>query len=387
MGHSKRKHALLSASGASRWLNCTPSARLEDLFPDTSSVYAKEGTLAHEFAELRLLEIFEGVDIDSRLKKLRRNKLYTSEMEPQVSKYVDYCIEEHKLASRRADSVQISIEARLDFSHVVPNAFGTGDFSIASDEQLSVIDLKYGMNRVYAQDNPQLRLYALGALEKFDLLYDIHQIKMSIVQPRANHISESYISVEELKAWAEDIVKPAALAAHRGEGDKKVGPWCKYCRAKIKCAALAEDNLRIAKLTFAEDLGLLAETELIEAYEKTLQISDWLKSVYDYLLNEAAEGRSPAGYKLVQGKGKSRWSNPDRVEKILRDAGFDEAQIVSKKLAGLGAIGSLMSVDKFDELVGAYVFRPEGAPTLVPESDYRNALGLEQARLDFAEGI
>jgi len=385
VNHKKRKHALLSASGANRWLNCAPSPVLEERYgKDTTSVYAAEGTLAHEFADTELSYFHNNITkavYDKTLKKLRANKLYSSEMEGQVEKYTSYCIEQYNVAAK-AGGVALT-EQRVDFSHIVPEGFGTGDYSVIADAMLEVVDLKYGMTRVSAEDNPQLKLYALGLLNKFELSYSIDNVMLTIVQPRLNAVSNWVISVNDLYKWAEEVVKPTAAIAIKGEGEQVAGTWCKYCKVKPKCKALAKLANQAAKADFVEPM-LLTEAEILKAFKTKKIVEDWLKSVEKYIKEEAIAGKTWEGFKLVAGTTKRKWADEDAVLKLLRANKFPLSKIQNKKLKGIGDISQLMSVDKFEKLLSEHIIKPEGAPTVVPKSDKRTAIGLASAIEDFS---
>jgi hypothetical protein len=389
--HSTRKHALLSASGAHRWLHCTPSARLEEKFeessPSTSSVYADEGTLAHEFGDLNLKKaaghITESV-FDKEIKELKKHPLYSAEMEGEVDKYVTYVLEAFGVAKQKTPDAVLMIEERLDFSHLVEQGFGTGDAGIIADGILEIIDLKYGKGiRVEAEENPQLMLYGSGALRSFDLMYDIHTVKMTIVQPRLDHISSWETKVNDLISWGEKTVKPAAAKAYAGEGVQKAGDHCKWCKVKAMCATLAAKNVALARHEF-KDPHLLTEKQLLEVYEQQPMLVDWVNSVSEYLLAEALKGKQWPGYKIVGGRSQRKWVDEDKVIETL-ELSHDPKDFMVSKLAGIPAIEKLLGKKDFPVLLGGMVLLPPGKPTLVPESDKRPAMGIEQARLDFKD--
>lgn len=389
--HGSRKHALLSASGAERWLNCTPSARLETKFKESSSsVFAQEGTLAHEFGDLELRLLNKEIDkktYSREVGKLRKHKLYTDEMEGEVQKYVDFVKESLNVAKHATSGSVLLVEERLDFSHLVEGGFGTGDATIISDTLLEVIDLKYGKGVVvHAEGNPQLMLYAAGALRAFELSYDIQTVRMTIVQPRLNHISTFDISVEDLIKWGEEQVKPKAAQAYEGKGEQKAGSWCKWCKVKAMCRTLADHNTELVKHDF-KDPQLLTEEELLGIYEQQPMLVDWANSVAKHLLETAKEGKSWPGYKLVAGRSNRKWVNEQRVAEKLIDNNYDVDTFQPRKLAGIGAIEKLVGKADFGKMLGDLVVKPEGAPTLAPENDKRPALGFEQAREDFAKKL
>ncbi len=392
VNHETRKHALLSASGASRWLSCTPSARLEEKFTESkSSSYAEEGTLAHEFADLNLRWIFAKTATNDKirnaeLKKLRANKLYTDDMESEVDKYITYVVETFNAARAKTKDAKLLIEQRLDFSHLVEQGFGTGDACIVADGVLDIIDLKYGKGVVvHAEDNSQLKLYGSGALREFEMVYDIHTVRLTIVQPRLDHVSTWEISAADLEAWGETIVKPKALEAYAGRGVQVAGDHCKWCRVKPMCKTLAAKNMELAKHDF-EDPHLLNEKDLIGIFEQQPMLVDWVSAVADYLLSEAVKGKSWEGYKLVEGRSNRKWSDEGKVFDVLLAKGYGNHQISTTKMKGLGDIEKVLGKSQFEPLLGNFIIKPPGAPTLVPNADKRPALGgLEQARADFSD--
>lgn len=388
-GHSSRSHARLSASGSKRWLACTPSVKLEEKFKDTGSVFTREGTLAHEFADyaLRLLndEITEG-RYQEATAKLKKHELYTREMPFQVDKYVTYVTEQLAQAKQKTPDAKLMVEERLDFSHIVKNGFGTGDATIVADNEMEVIDLKYGKGvRVDAENNSQLMLYGLGALRANELIYDIETVKLTIVQPRLNSISSWIISTEDLERWAEEEVKPKAALAYEGKGEQVAGDHCRWCKAKAKCRAFANLNNELAKLDFKEP-ELLSDEELVQVFEALPRLTDWANAVAAHLHAEALSGKQIKGYKLVEGRSSRKWTDTELAADVLLAEGFKEEEIYNTKLKGIGDISGLMSKDDFDEKLGDFVIKPSGKPTLVPETDKRPAMGSkEQAAADFAD--
>lgn len=387
--HSTRKHALLSASGASRWLNCTPSARLEEKFQESAtSIYAAEGTLAHEFGDVLLRyengEIKKSI-LNKELKRLRAEDLYSDEMEDEVAKYVEFVMETFNVAKTRTKDAILNVEERLDFSHIVNQGFGTVDATIIADGVLAVIDLKYGKGiRVDADNNPQLMLYALGALRSSELLYNIHTVQMSIVQPRLDHISTFKMTVEDLVKWADEIVRPSAQKAYSGEGTKVAGEWCKWCKAKPMCRTFAEKNMELAKFEF-RDPDLLTKEELLDVFQQQPMLVDWVKSVADHILAKALQGEHFPGYKVVEGRSNRRWTDEKEVVKKLTDLGFERSKFMVEKLENLTKVEKLLGKKDFFSKLEGMVIKPQGSPTLAPESDKRPAFGIDQAKIDFAD--
>ena len=379
---------MLFASGADRWLNCPPSIKLSEDIKTKSSFYANEGTLAHELAEICLKDFlgeFKDKEIvEDRLFDIYDDDLYTPEMTIQVGKYIDYIKERISFARRYGDS-SFYVEKKLDFLHVVPNSRNCVlDFISIYGNTLEVIDLKYGKGvKVSAVDNPQLKLYGLAALKFYSLLYDFDTVKLTIVQPRLDSLSTIEMSVEDLETWSEEI-KPIAQMALNGEGELKAGSWCTFCPVKPVCKKRGEMALEAAKIDF-KDKKKYTDKEIIELFSKVKLIEDWTKSLKEYILTQAIEGKSWPGYKLVQGISKRKWTDTDEVADILSKLGFKTQQIYNIKLKGLGDIGNLMSKDKFHKNLDKLIIKPPGAPTLTSLEDPRPALGNEQAKIDFAE--
>ena len=390
VNHSERAHALLSASGASRWLNCTPSPRLEDGFANESSSFAEEGTLAHEFAEINLQfqkKLISANEFTSLRKPFIENDLYSQEMEDFVQVHIDYVLEQFTEAKRKTPDAILLIEQKVDITHLIEEGFGTCDVIIIADGTLEVIDLKYGLGvRVSAEDNSQLKLYGSGALEAYDLLYDIHTVKLTITQPRMDSISSWEISSDDLRQWGDEVVKPKAQIAYSGEGEQVTGDWCRFCKASPRCKAQADKALELAKLDFAEPM-LLSDAQLIEIYGQSPQISKWLASVTDYLYKEALAGKKWEGYKLVDGQNRRGWTDETEAMIRLDFHGIDQEKFVTTKLKGIGDIEKLVGKKEFPTLLGDVVAFKKTSPSLVAESDKRPALGLDQAKADFAEDL
>lgn len=385
--HSERAHALLAASHASRWMNCPPSARLEEAWeaehPSESSVYAEEGTLAHEMAEALLKAEVEGKEFD--MSKFEENPLFSDDMYDYVSDYVRYVLDVFAEVKEKTPDAILIVEKRLDFSHVVKDGFGTGDVCIIADDFLHIIDLKFGKGvKVEAQKNSQLMLYAIGALREFDIMYDIHRIALHIVQPRIHNFSSWETSVEELYQWSENEVKPAAKKAYDGKGVQKAGSHCKFCKVKSVCATLASNSLALSKLGM-KNPHLLTEKQLMEAYEKIPSLIEWANSVNEYVLKQAVSGNVPKGYKVVEGTSRRKWADEDKVRETLKEEGFEESQYMKKTLKGIGDIEKLVGKKVFPDMFGDLVTKSPGSPTLVKEDDPRPQMqSIEQAKSDFS---
>lgn len=391
--HGERKHALLSASGANRWLNCTPSAKLEEQFGEKkTSVYAEEGTLAHELSELYLsrdvLRIISEDEFNTRLEEIMGNDLFNDEMLDVVPIYTDYCTDQYNEAVTNDPAAIIEIEQKLDLTEYVPESFGTADCCILSEKILEVIDLKYGKGvPVYATWNNQLMLYGLGALRKYSILYDVEIVRLTIVQPRINNISSFEISVEELLNWAETELKQKALLAFDGQGELTAGTWCKFCSVKNKCRALYEEQMKIAQYEFI-DSKFLSDEEVSDVIKRAPALIEWVNSVIEYAQEKAInENKQWPGYKLVEGTSRRKWTDEDKATEAIfaRCPELSEDQVFNMKLNSITTIEKLIGKKKFAELLGDVVIKPQGKPTLVPIEDKRPALGIAQAQADFAE--
>lgn len=381
-----RKHALLSASGASRWMNCTPSAVLEESFQDTSSSFAQEGTIAHELADLILNYDMGFINRDELLLKndaLRKSEFYSPEMESEVEKYTAIVHEQLTAARKRTKDAILLIEQKVDLNEFIKEGFGTCDAVIIADGVIDITDLKYGKGvKVDATNNPQLKLYGLGALVKYDMLYDIHTVRLNIVQPRLDHYSTFEISVKDLVRWGQKEVKPLANLAFKGEGLQKAGSWCRWCKASARCATLAAQSLKVAKHKFA-DPHLLTDDQLMTVYKQQPQIADWINKVAAYVLSEALRGKDWKGYKLIEGRSNRKWLDETKVAETLVKEGYKDEEIHVKKLLGIGAIEKLLSKPMFAKILNKLVIKPQGKPALVEESDKRQAFGADRAKQVF----
>ena len=378
-----KKHALLGASSSARWLVCTPSARLEAMFPDEQSPYAAEGTVAHDLAEAILRHKLE----DKKAPKLDD---YSTEMVEAVNRYVDICEEKVNEARARSSDAEAMIEARLDFSRWVPEGFGTGDMVIVADGILEVIDLKYGKGvPVSAVENTQMRLYALGAYDVNEFLYDIKTVRMTIVQPRLDSVSTDEMSLEELLDWGEDI-KPIAQRAWDGIGECTPCDYCNFCKARHTCRALADTCLD----TFYKNGGklnqLLTDSEVSDILGMKDLITKWIKGVYDFAYEKALSGEKQwPGYKLVEGTSRRTITDPDAAAKTLLDNGYKEEEIFKpRELEGITNLQKVLGKKGVSEYLEAYIDKPEGKPTLVPESDKRPAINtVESMANEFTDEV
>lgn len=382
------QHAILSASSASRWMACPPSARLEQQFEEETSEYAEEGTLAHRLGELSLSYLLKEMDkktYDREVKNaIKDNALYSEDMPDYVSIYTDTCMEKVSEARTKTPDAVFRIEQKLDFSEWVPDGFGTGDFVIIADGTMEIVDLKYGKGiPVSAVGNKQMRLYALGAISQFSFLYDIKDVKMTIVQPRLDNISTDEIAADDLLKWADETLKPIAALAFKGEGEFCAGEHCGFCRAKSVCKARAEKNLELAKYEF-KDATTLSEEDIADILSKADELQKWAKDVQDYALDQALQGVHYKGWKVVEGRANRKYTDTDKVAEILLANEYTEDKIYKpKELQGLTNMEKLVGKKRLTTLVGDYIEKPEGKPVLVPETDKRPEF--DTPKTDFEE--
>ncbi len=381
-------HAILSASGSSRWLACPPSARLEEKEPDKTSIHAEEGTLAHEVCELMVR--YNAGEIKKptytrRLNKLKKHKLFANDMIDYCTTYAEIVREKYLTAKKHTPDVQLRVEQRLDFSNIVPDGFGTVDALIIADGIIEVIDFKYGKGvEVSAVDNSQMKLYGLGAINEYEMLYDIQEVHLSIVQPRLDNFSEFIITLDDLCQWG-DEVKGIAEVAYKGEGEFKAGKHCTFCKVKAKCKAQAEEQLEIAKYDF-KDSTFLTDEDISDILARSAGLKKWLKAVEEYALDQAVNhGQNYPGYKIVAGRSTRQFTDQDKVKETLLLEGFEEPLIYKpKEMLGITALEKLVGKKEFSSILGNLIIKPEGKPTLVPESDKRLALNsIEEAKRDF----
>ncbi len=385
-------HAILSASSAHRWMHCTPSARLEETFENTTSVFAEEGTFMHELGELKLRKYIDEIkvtDYKEKLKELKANQFYNSEIDEAVEIYVSFARELIEETKKKCKDPIVLLEQRLDFSKYVEKGFGTGDLVVVADKTLHVVDLKGGQGvKVSSEKNPQMMLYALGALQLFDCLYDIHIVRMSICQPRLENISTYEISVKELLDWAENILKPAAELAWNGEGEFCPSEYtCKFCRAKAICKARAEKNLEIARFEFRQ-ASLLTKDEVLEILSKVDEITAWCKDIWFYAEVKALDGEKFEGFKVVEGRSNRTYGDENAVILKLTETGYSEDEIFTKSLKGITALEKTLGKKVFAQVLDGLIVKPQGKPTLVPILDKRQPIKINNtAETEFKEEI
>ena len=386
INHKERAHALLSPSSADRWINCPASVMLGRDLPDTTSPYAEEGTRAHELCEM-LLNGGETKTLDAALHAALHAA--PGEMQEAALNYRDIVLAKVSEAMKETPDARVMVEAQLDMRAWVPDCWGTGDALIIADDTMEVVDFKYGKGvRVDAAHNAQMMLYALGALASYGSGYIIDRVRMTIVQPRIGNVSEWETTVSALVKWAEEIVRPAALAALNGTGKAQTGEWCRFCKAKALCPALAElaqqtapTSGRAASEEYApERLTLAALSRLLPVIDL---LRSWGKAVEDYCLAQALAGQEVPGYKLVEG----------RSVRVVTDAGKLAARLIGEGIApdAVWRPQELRTLTELEKTVGRKAFaalsegcvaKPPGKPTLVPESDKRPAWN--PAAADFA---
>jgi hypothetical protein len=369
------KHAFLSASSSNRWIACPPSAKLNTDTGGWTSEYAIQGTCAHSLAEYKL---------KTALGRRARDPTgdldcYDQEMESATDDYVAYVFSQVEKEKETCHDPTVLVEQQLDLSRWIPESFGTADAVIVGDETLTIVDLKYGTGIKVDSSSSQLKCYALGCVDMFDGIYDIRKVKMVIFQPRLDHVSETEMSKEDLLTWADTVLVPAAKLAFVGEGEFKAGDHCQFCSVKANCRKRAETNLELARFNFAMPPTL--EDEEIEAILPKLdQLSSWAADLKTYALQKALSGKKWSGFKLVEGRANRKYTNEAMVAEAAKAAGFDPYE---KRLLGITAMTSLMGKKKFNEVLGGLVERPQGKPTLVPQSDKRPEMN--SAADDFKE--
>jgi hypothetical protein len=364
------KHAFLSPSSSERWFNCPPSAWLSEQFPDLGSVFAAEGTEAHRLCEFLLHEMLGIPDTDPR----PGMTYYTEEMEEAARGYVRFIRE--KLEAMKAEGAlpTVFVEQRVDLRAYIPESMGTSDCVIIADDEIGIIDFKYGMHRVPAS-SLQLRIYALGACELFRNLYDFSRVRMAIYQPRLNAVDEVSMDIEDLYRWAEEELKPRAELAFAGQGEFSVGEWCRNCRARRACRELAAHQLEIARYEFTEP-PLLSDEEIADVLSRVDDLVSWATGVKEYALQAALDGRRFAGWKLVEGKSVRKFTDDACVAARLEAAGIEPYE---KRMLGLTALEKLLGKKNFRNLLADLVVRSQGKPILAPVSDRRPEMNIAAA--------
>lgn len=369
------QHALLSPSAAHRWLNCTAAPRLEENIEDKGSSYADEGTLAHAYCA-KHLKTFLGVDtVDEDAEIVQFYELYhTGEMDEYTDTYKTIVLEKFNAARTKTRDAQLLVEVRLDFTKYMPEAFGTADAVIIADGCLEIIDFKYGKGvKVSAHENPQMKIYALGAYEAFSFEYNITRVRMTIVQPRIDNLSEFEITADDLQKWAVETLQPKAKEAFSGKGKQMPGAWCQFCKVKARCKALTETALNLAKEK--ADPNLLTPEEIANDVLPFIDIvKSWLTGVEEHTLQAALNGTNYPGYKIVAGRSNRYITDAEAVMRKLQSNAFaEESYMKPRELRSITDLEKLVGKKRFTNLCGKWIEKPQGKPTLVPESDKRPA--------------
>lgn len=371
-------HARFSPSSGSRYLNCPPALLLEEQFEDEQSPYAAEGSAGHRMAEYL---------INKHLKRRDKRPVsdyYSDELLEAVDDYVAYVIGQIEEAKRICNAPMFAVEQRVDLQEHVEDCFGTADMVIITHNKIQIIDLKLGKGvTVDAERNVQLMIYGLGMLDMVGMLYEIETVELTIVQPRIEHFSTWEISSEELKVWGKEVLEPGAKNALEGTGEFKAGDHCRFCKARFQCRARAEEYLKLAQHEFKEP-ELLTDDEMAEVLSKADALKKWAEEVYAFAQNEAViHHKEWPGFKLVLGRTNRKYTDEKDVEEAAKKAGYTD--IFKSSLIGITEMERLMGKKKFKEILGAYVYKPDGKVTLVPESDKREPVTVSTAEADFKE--
>ena len=367
-------HALLSPSASHRWLHCTAAPRLEEGIKDEGSDYAAEGTLAHAYCAMKLKN-FLGLPTDGEKEEIAalQEKYGTGEMDEYTDTYATIVLEKYNAARAATPDAQLLVETRLDFSDYVPEAFGTADAIIIADGTMEVIDFKYGKGvKVSAVENPQMMIYALGAYARFAFEYRIDNLRATIVQPRIDNLSEYEITVEELTAWAANVLTPAAEKAYKGEGPQTPGAWCQFCKVKNQCRALASK----CKEVVAVDPKLITPEELAKDVLPMVPIvKTWISGVEDFALAQALSGVQLPGWKIVEGRSVRKITDTDSVAAVLTKNGYKQNDIFKPvEMRTITDLEKLVGKKQFAAMCGEWINKPQGKPTLAPEGDKRKAI-------------
>lgn len=383
------KHHPLGASGAHRWINCPGSVKLGEAYPAGSTVYADEGTLAHECAE-QLIKT-------GKVTKKHRDKVdqfyanhpelgggSADQMIRSLEDYVAYVQECYAEECKIDPAAQLMTEQRVDLNEWITGGFGTSDVVIIRTGYLHIIDLKYGKGvTVSAESNPQLSLYALGTLSDLDPVYEIDMVRMTIYQPRLDNVSTDTVDADDLYAWGDLTVKPAAELAMSDEAPFSAGDWCMFCPARRDCRERAEHYLALEDY---KEKALLKPAEIGAILKDVAGLVKWAEDLKDGALTRCLQGEKIPGWKVVEGRSIRKYSGTE--EEIVRQcegAGYDRALLYEHKLLGITSMEALMGKKQFAEVLGAYVEKPEGKPTLALESDKRPAITGNNAAEDFAD--
>lgn len=371
-------HARFSPSSGKRYLNCPPALLLEEQFPDEQSPFAAEGTAGHEMAEYL---------INKHLKKRTKRPVsdyYSDELMEAVEDYVSYAVSQIEEAKQNCDNPFFGVELKVSLADRVEDCFGTADMVVVDDRKIHIIDLKLGKGvMVDAEKNVQLMIYGLGVLDMLGFLYEIETVELTIVQPRIEHFSTWEISAEELLSWGKEVFEPGAAKALSGEGKFMAGDHCRFCKARFTCRARAEEYLKLAQKEFAEP-ALMSDEEIAEVLTKADALKKWAEEIYAYAQNEAVVNHKEwPGFKLVLGRSNRKYTDETDVAEAAKKAGYTD--IYKQSLIGITEMERLMGKKKFNEILGSFVYKPEGKVTLVPDSDKREAVKTATAEADFKE--
>ena len=382
-------HAKLSSSASKRWLGCPGSVKLSEHYPNGSSIYADEGTIAHGMAEGMISKddkLVQKYEVEAAKFYGEHPELNGTflEMKMILQPYVDYVFEEYAAQVHEDGAAQLMTEERVDLTEYIPGGFGTSDVVILRQGRLHIIDLKYGKGvSVSAEDNPQLKLYALGTLARFDMLYDIEDVVMTIYQPRLDNLSTDTIKAKDLYAWGEEVIKPGAQLALSEDAPVHAGDWCQFCPARYDCKERARDAMEMQKY-----LGqmVLSPEEIAEILGKIDRLTKFAEDIKDSALTKALDGEEIPGWKVVEGRSIRKYvGSEEEIVRQCEGAGYDQALLYERKLLTITNMEKLMGKKQFAEVLGAYVEKPEGKPTLAPESDKRPAITNNSAAEDFAD--
>jgi len=382
-------HAKLSSSASKRWLGCPGSVKLSEHYPNGSSIYADEGTIAHGMAEGMISKddkLVQKYEVEAAKFYGEHPELNGTflEMKMILQPYVDYVFEEYAEQVHEDGAAQLMTEERVDLTEYIPGGFGTSDVVILRQGRLHIIDLKYGKGvSVSAEDNPQLKLYALGTLARFDMLYDIEDVVMTIYQPRLDNVSTDTIKAKDLYAWGEEVIKPGAQLALSEDAPVHAGDWCQFCPARYDCKERARDAMELQKY-----LGqmVLSPEEIAEILGKIDRLTKFAEDIKDSALTKALDGEEIPGWKVVEGRSIRKYvGSEEEIVRQCEGAGYDQALLYERKLLTITNMEKLMGKKQFAEVLGAYVEKPEGKPTLAPESDKRPAITNNSAAEDFAD--
>lgn len=369
-------HAILSPSASNIWLRCTRAPRMCETIPDQQTDYARQGTQAHTLCQYKLEKAL-GYEVKDPRAEL---DLLDEEMESCSDDYVQFVMQLLTDMRQTCSDPVILIEQRLDFSEWVPEGFGYGDCILVADGAMHVIDFKYGEGvLVDARNNSQMMCYALGAINLLDNLYDISSVSMTIFQPRRENVSTWTQDKFELFGWADSVLKPAADLAYKGEGTFCAGEHCRFCRARATCRARAEYNLELARYDFAMP-DTLEDDEISAILSKIDSLTSWAADIREYALTQALSGKHFEGFKVVNGRSVRKYTSETDVAKAVTDAGFDPFE---RSILGITAMTKLLGKRRFEEILGQFVIKAPGKPTLVPENDKRQAAS--SAKDDFSE--